>query len=68
MPTYFCFIYASPDAVPELRVLDCEGDDQVAKRVAATLGEWPQAYRVEVTNGDRLVFATAPDAGPHPAA
>lgn len=64
MSDYLCFIYVKPDAVPELRILDCDGDQQVKARLAATLGEWPKAHRIEVIHGDRVILvATGSDVG-----
>lgn len=56
MTIYFCFVQVHPGGVPELRLLDCKDDGEVAPGLAVALIEWPQAHRVEVTDGERVVL------------
>lgn len=46
MPIYFCFVQVHPGGVPELRLLDCKDDGEVAPGLAVALIEWPQAHRL----------------------
>lgn len=59
MKFYFCFIHVRPEGVPELRMLACDDDDCVPASLVETLAEWPDADRIEVMEGDRLVLAMA---------
>ncbi|MFK0300384.1 hypothetical protein ACIQTU_14330 [Brevundimonas sp. NPDC090276] len=56
MKTYLCLITVREGEVPHLRHMDSPHDDGISASLAPVLAEWHQVHRVEVLDGDRLVF------------
>ena len=56
MTTYLCLITVREGQVPQLRHIDCLDDGEISRFLAPVLAEWPQVHRVEVLDGDQLVF------------
>jgi len=56
MTTYLCLITVREGQVPQIRHVDCPREDEISACLTPVLAEWPQVHRVEVLDGDRLVF------------
>lgn len=56
MTTYLCLITVREGQVPQLRHINCLDDGEISQFLAPVLAEWPQVHRVEVLDGDHLVF------------
>lgn len=57
MKTYLCLITVREGEVPHLRHVDSQHDDAISTALVPVLAEWDQVHRVEVLDGERLVFA-----------
>ena len=60
MKTYLCLITVREGEVPQLRHLDCPHEDDIPVFLAPALSEWARVHRVEVLDGERLVFQIEP--------
>lgn len=56
MKTYLCLITVREGEVPRLRHVDSPHDDAISASLAPVLAEWSRVHRVEVLDGDRMVF------------
>ena len=57
MSVYHCLVLTRPGAVPQLRSLSCETDEEIPAAVAEVVREWSELVSVEVFNEGKLVVA-----------
>lgn len=57
MSVYHCLVLTRPGAVPQLRSLSCETEDEIPAAVAEVVREWTEVVSVEVFNEGRPVAA-----------
>lgn len=55
MSVYHCLVLTRPGAVPQLRSLSCETEDDIPAAVAEVVREWSAVVSVEVFNDGRAV-------------
>lgn len=58
MDAYFCYIHRPAKPVADLRILACDGDDELAARLDEMAADYPAA-RIEVFRDERLVTVMA---------
>ncbi|MNH55844.1 hypothetical protein D3C87_425490 [compost metagenome] len=56
MKTYLCLITVREGEVPRLRHVDSPHEDAISASLIPVLTEWSRVHRVEVMDGDRMVF------------